>query len=345
MPTDKRTTELTAATSIADTDLVPIVQDVATVPTTKRTAWTLVKSNLKKYFDTVYAALIHASRHKSGGADAITLDELATPTDVTTLNASTSYHGLLPKLSGVSTEFLNGLGSWATPAGGSAGSADGWTAAGETWTYVSASQIKVTGADVTAKYQKGTKLKFTQTATKYAVVTSSSLSGSDTLIDIAINIDYTIANATITNPYYSYSENPQGWPDWFNFTSAISNETDTQPTLGNGTLTSRYRISGHTLTGWVKLVWGSSSAAGTGVRINFLLPVAASASVSLNTTIGVAKVLDSGTQEYTAMTGLQTTTKIRLYNAGPAVAAALSWNTLFTPATADEWTAAFSYEM
>lgn len=60
----------------------------------------------------------HATSHKSGGSDAVKLDELAVPTDVTTLNASTSAHGLLPKLSNVSTEYLNGQGSWATPAGG-----------------------------------------------------------------------------------------------------------------------------------------------------------------------------------------------------------------------------------
>jgi hypothetical protein len=41
---------------------------------------------------------------------------LAAPTDVTTLNASTSAHGLLKKLSNVATEFMNGAGNWATPA-------------------------------------------------------------------------------------------------------------------------------------------------------------------------------------------------------------------------------------
>lgn len=61
----------------------------------------------------------HAASHKSGGSDAIKLDELAAPTDVTTLNASTSAHGLCPKLSNVATEFLNGQGSFSTPAGGS----------------------------------------------------------------------------------------------------------------------------------------------------------------------------------------------------------------------------------
>ena len=40
--------------------------------------------------------------------------------DNTTNNASTTAHGLLKKLSNVATEFMNGVGNWATPAGGAA---------------------------------------------------------------------------------------------------------------------------------------------------------------------------------------------------------------------------------
>lgn len=68
--------------------------------------------------NTDYAPATHASRHTSGGADAIKLDDLAAPDDNTDLDATTSAHGLLKKLSNVSTEFLNGQGNWATPAGG-----------------------------------------------------------------------------------------------------------------------------------------------------------------------------------------------------------------------------------
>ena len=61
------------------------------------------------------------------GADTITgdvipsgiaLDTLGATTDITTLNSSTSKHGLMPKLNGSTTQFLNGLGLWVTPAGG-----------------------------------------------------------------------------------------------------------------------------------------------------------------------------------------------------------------------------------
>lgn len=54
----------------------------------------------------------HAPSHKSGGSDAVKLDELAAPTDVTTLNASTIAHGLLPKLPGGTVTFLRGDGSF-----------------------------------------------------------------------------------------------------------------------------------------------------------------------------------------------------------------------------------------
>lgn len=58
---------------------------------------------------------VHAATHVAGGGDAIPLDDLAAPTDVTDLNATTSAHGLLRKLSGIATEFLNGAGVWTTP--------------------------------------------------------------------------------------------------------------------------------------------------------------------------------------------------------------------------------------
>lgn len=60
----------------------------------------------------------HASSHASGQSDAVKLDDLAAPDDNTDLNATTSAHGLLPKLSNVDTEFLDGTGAFSTPAGG-----------------------------------------------------------------------------------------------------------------------------------------------------------------------------------------------------------------------------------
>lgn len=63
------------------------------------------------------APTVHASTHKAGGTDVLKLDDFAAPTDITTLNATTTAHGLLPKLPGGTTAFLRGDGTWVVPAG------------------------------------------------------------------------------------------------------------------------------------------------------------------------------------------------------------------------------------
>lgn len=97
------------------------------------------------------------------------------------------------------------------------GSTDGWTADADTWVYVSATSFKIEGSDETARFPIGTKIKLTQTTAKYFVVTSSSFS-TDTTVNITGGADYTLANATITSPYYSYLETAQGWPGMFSWT-------------------------------------------------------------------------------------------------------------------------------
>ncbi len=57
---------------------------------------------------------VHASRHQSGGGDAIKLDDLSAPDDNTDLDVSTSAHGLMIKLPNDSDKYLNGVGTWAT---------------------------------------------------------------------------------------------------------------------------------------------------------------------------------------------------------------------------------------
>lgn len=61
--------------------------------------------------------LAHAASHKSAGADPIRIDELKIATDVTTLNATATEHGLLKKLSSLTNEFMRGDGTWNPVAG------------------------------------------------------------------------------------------------------------------------------------------------------------------------------------------------------------------------------------
>jgi hypothetical protein len=60
----------------------------------------------------------HATSHKSAGTDPIRIDELKVGTNVTTLNATATEHGLMPKLPADATKFLDGNGAWTIPPGG-----------------------------------------------------------------------------------------------------------------------------------------------------------------------------------------------------------------------------------
>jgi len=82
----------------------------------------------------------------------------------------------------------------------------GYTAAGESWTYASATTITVP-TDATTKYGKGMIIKFTQTTggTKYAVL----ITVAATLFTIRMLNGATLANEAITSPSYT-SANPLG---------------------------------------------------------------------------------------------------------------------------------------
>lgn len=58
---------------------------------------TLTISSMETAMTNARTPTTHAATHKTGGTDAIKLDELAAPTNITTLNASTTAHGLCPK--------------------------------------------------------------------------------------------------------------------------------------------------------------------------------------------------------------------------------------------------------
>jgi hypothetical protein len=100
-------------------------------------------------------------------------------------------------------------------------SLDGWLAAGETFTYASSTTFTVAG-DRTVRYSKGTRIKLTQSTVKYFVVTLSAFSAGVTTVTITGGTDYTLANAVVSDPFYSYAANPQGYPRGFNYTPTFT---------------------------------------------------------------------------------------------------------------------------
>lgn len=93
---------------------------------------------------------------------------------------------------------------------------DGWIdKTAETWTYASADDptftFTITG-DLTNTYQAGQRIKLTQTTVKYFIITKVEHAGGTTTITVYGGTDYDLANAAITNNYYSPVKVPFGFP-------------------------------------------------------------------------------------------------------------------------------------
>jgi hypothetical protein len=163
--------------------------------------------------------------------------------------------------------------------------ADGWTPCAETWTYASATTINVP-AGAASKYSVGDKIKLTQTTVKYFYIVTVA----DTLLTVTGGSDYTVANATISNNYYSKSSSPVGFPNWFNFAPGRAVSGGTAPTYTAEDV-SKFTMNGREVS-W-RIVWYNSTGGTAGSGTNSLtwnLPVA----TSLYSTSGITGHIGSG---------------------------------------------------
>lgn len=98
---------------------------------------------------------------------------------------------------------------------------NGWTKEDQIWTYASATTFTITGTtDMSLRFPVGTKLRLKQGgAYKYFYTVSAVFTPvtGPTTVTITGGSDYSLVNAAITNNYFSYQENPQGFPQWFNY--------------------------------------------------------------------------------------------------------------------------------
>lgn len=144
---------------------------------------------------------------------------------------------------------------------GGVAAADGWVdGSGDTWTYASATTFTISGVDRTNAFTVGTRLRLKQGGGyKYFVVVGSTFS-TNTTVTVTGGSDYTLANASITDNWYSYAANPQGYPGWFNYT--------TSPTGFSGTPTTvfaRFSVVGRMCTVEYSVSGTSNSTAFTDV--------------------------------------------------------------------------------
>lgn len=168
---------------------------------------------------------------------------------------------------------------------------NGWYTDTDTWVYVSANSFKIVGQDRTSKFPFGTKIWLNQSGSKYFYVTNATFS-TDTTVTVTAGTDYTIANATITAPYYSYAANPQGFPQSFPIVPVWQNVT-----LGSSTNTGRFTINGKTVTYWYALTFGAGSSVSGAINVDF--PVTASSNAHTpGQSIGGALLNDNGIGNY-----------------------------------------------
>jgi len=98
----------------------------------------------------------------------------------------------------------------------------GWNLVDQTWTYASATTINVPSG-ATSIYAKGDKIRLKQGgAYKYFYVTGVA----DTVLTVTGGTDYTVADAAITDNYYSHATSPIGFPQWFHYTPTLTGGGD-----------------------------------------------------------------------------------------------------------------------
>jgi len=112
----------------------------------------------------------------------------------------------------------------------------GWQSLDTTGVYASADAptfTMTTGVDTTGYVGVGNRIKLTQTTVKYFIVTAIT----STTITLYGGTDYTLANAAITDIYFSNVKSPFGFPmDISKWSEIVVNSTDlTQNTAVNGT--------------------------------------------------------------------------------------------------------------
>lgn len=167
---------------------------------------------------------------------------------------------------------------------------DAWNAFTTSCVWVSAQSFKVVGADATAIFKKGTRIKWNQSGTRYAVVDRDSTFATDTTVTILPNNDYVIDNAAITSVFYSYTDSPLGFPGGFTYTPTPSGHS-------GGTIILRYEVVGKSSIEFS--VYYASSGSGSASNYSLTLPATAAAVSSFNWTGNISRAVNSGSTSTT----------------------------------------------
>lgn len=131
--------------------------------------------------------------------------------------------------------------------------ADAWIPFAPACTFLTANTFKMTG-DYTAVFKRGALLKLTNSTVKFFVVNGTpSFSGGETTVTVTGGSDYSLATGAISDVYYSYQVDPQGFPAKFNFNASPTGFS------GSPTSSTYFSTKGRTVTIWFDIE-GTSNA-------------------------------------------------------------------------------------
>ena len=194
--------------------------------------------------------------------------------------------------------------------------------------YVSASSILFTGADLTTYMTGYVKCRWYQSGWKYGYIASSSLGSGNTTATLVTNTSYTVSNAAITDFSISYGSPPDFTPylTWAAVPTGV--------TIGNGITQARFSITEKKLFFDFVFTLGSSSSVSGEFSFNLPLTVRTN---PVSTVTGDLR--DTGTANH-ATIAILSTTRCYIYRivvSGVAVTGGLLDSTTpFTWATNDQ---------
>ena len=116
--------------------------------------------------------------------------------------------------------------------GGGSTPVGGWTELSDAWTYATSTSVTV-GGDLTGILSFGMKVRYWQTAYKYAYIQTVVHAGGTTTLTLSPVGGDTVANAAITLPAYSTAESPFGFP----LPPAVLARRTSDQTIGNASNT------------------------------------------------------------------------------------------------------------
>lgn len=177
---------------------------------------------------------------------------------------------------------------------------DGWISVAETWTYASANTLTISG-DYSGVYQKGDKIKLTNSSTKYFYILDVSYSSPNTTITLIGGDDYALANTTISNVYYSRVEQPFGFPSLFTFTPAFSGSGGSVGVYAQDNALGKFRIVGNLCFFFVSVRITNKGSWSGDVIMSY--PVTASSALSVNNSSHPVFLTPTGSNIYTSSRG------------------------------------------